>query len=445
MNLSFQKAVLLYQQNRNQEALGALDQAEREMPESASVAELRALVLIGLGRHDAAVACAKRAVELAPDSNSTHVILGRALLERGELGLAEASLREALRLDPSDPFDYGWLARVQLDQQRWEQALATAEQGLALDADNDLCLHQRAAALMLLGRKPEAAKAVEALLERSPNGSATHAALGYLLLHGGDVAAGKAAFLESLRLNPENEDAREGLVQALRAQHRLYGWLMRLMLVLGRTRTRGVVVLIVAGYVAFRLCDWLAGLGPEWVVPATLLRGLLWAAAVFVLVAEPLYDLVLRLSPEGRAALSPSAVRASNWNIACLLVGLGIGLFWAMGGGSIWGGYALGVLMLMPCFKETFQAPSAWVRRRLGWWTAVAAALLPVSLVLLVSVFVLRPPNARLLLRIAIYLPLATMIMGWTADNVREWLERRAPDPNTTSNGPDPSRTPTSA
>lgn len=428
MNAPFQRAVLLLHQERFADAVRELEAAERLEPDSACIAELRAVALSRLRRYEAAIAAARRAVELNPESNPAHSVLARVHLERNDLRAAERAVTEALRLDPEDPFDHGLLARIWFEQGRWSEAVAAADAGLVFDPEHDLCLHYRAVALVMAGRKEEARRALDALLAEAPDCAATHGAVGMSLIRAGDAEGARAAFLEALRIDPQNAEAREGLVTALRVRHRLYGALLRGLMAVGRFRAAGVWGLALVGILALRGGRWLAERGPDWIVAGTLARAAVWVLVVFAVVAEPLFDLALRMTREGRLALTARAIRSSNWQSLCLAAGLVLGLIWTVAGGALWSSSALAVLMLTFGIRETFLAEGAWVRRRMGAYTVALAAFVPMGFVAPVVGLALGRMGGAPVVRSAVLFPMVTMLGSMFADNLREWLERREPD-----------------
>lgn len=420
---------MLLHQERFDDALRELGEAERLQPDSACIAELQAVALTRLKRYDAAMGAARRAVELDPESNPAHSVLARVHLERNDLRAADRAISEALRLDPDDAFDHGILARIRFEQGRLGESVTAAEAGLACDPEHDLCLHYRAVALVMSGRKEEAKAALDALLAEAPDCAATHAAVGMSLIRAGDAEGARDAFLEALRIDPESADAREGLVTALRVRHRVYGALLRGLMWVGRFRVWGVWGMVVVGVLALQAGRWLGDLGPGWVVPAFWLRALVWTLVVFMVVAEPVFDLVLRCTREGRLALTERQLRATRWYAVCLAFGLLFGGLWALGGGRVWTTVAMASVLLTTAVRETFASDSAWVRRRMGWFTVGLALFIPASLAALVLGIALGRVGGVPVISVGLALPVVTMLGAMVADNLKEWLERRQPDP----------------
>jgi len=97
----------------------------------------------------------------------------------------------------------------------------------ALDPEHAGCLNLRAMAEVKLGRKAQAAATIEAALARDPENAGTHANRGWTYLEESDPGRALEHFREALRLDPENEWAREGMVEALKARHGVYRLVLR--------------------------------------------------------------------------------------------------------------------------------------------------------------------------------------------------------------------------
>src|SRR4030095_8604876 len=106
-------------------------------------------------------------------------------------------------------------------------------------------------------------------------------------------------FREALRLDPQLDPAREGLVRALKARNPLYGALLRYFLWMSRVPARTRWAVLVGALLIARV------LGPLFVLSLLFM----WLPGT----AEPMSNLVLRLSRYGRLALSRTETVASNW------------------------------------------------------------------------------------------------------------------------------------
>jgi hypothetical protein len=93
---------------------------------------------------------------------------------------------------------------------------------LSLDADNSLSANQLAQALRLQNKLVENATHLSGMLERDPEDPFTHANAGWTALQRGQHREAETHFREALRLDPDFDYAREGLLNSFRARSPLY-------------------------------------------------------------------------------------------------------------------------------------------------------------------------------------------------------------------------------
>jgi tetratricopeptide (TPR) repeat protein len=241
----------------------------------------------------------------------------------------------------------------------------------------------RAIALVRLGRKAEAGQAIESALARAPESAVTHANQGWTLLHQGNPKKALEHFREALRLDPENDWARHGIVEALKARNIIYALMLRYFLWMSGLSARLQWGIILGGYFGNRILAGLAHGNPSlapWILP---LRILYITFAVLTWTADPLFNLLLRLNRFGRLVLTPEQIVSSNWFGACLLLALlslGACFFtnfalWALFGALVFG------LLLLP-LAGTFKCSSGWPRMMMAIYTS-GMALVGIGAVLL--------------------------------------------------------------
>jgi tetratricopeptide (TPR) repeat protein len=109
-----------------------------------------------------------------------------------------------------------------LGLQQWAEAESTARRALALDPDDQTAANQLAHALRLQNKMAENADQVAWLLERDPEDPDSHCTAGWAALQRGEFRVAERHFLEALRLEPEMENAREGVLESFRARSPLY-------------------------------------------------------------------------------------------------------------------------------------------------------------------------------------------------------------------------------
>ncbi|HKV11522.1 MAG TPA: tetratricopeptide repeat protein [Thermoanaerobaculia bacterium] len=318
---------------------GRYELAERELrrhlashEDDAVARSLLAYGLWHLERNDEAEREARAAVAAMPDLAFAHYHLALVLDHRERLPEAVKAVEQALRLDPEDADYYALLASIRTQQRRWREALAAAEKGLALEPEHLGSANLRAMALTNLGRAGEAHEILDDALAQDPENDLTHANRGWTLLRQGKPREALDHFKEALRLDPSSEFARAGIVEALKGKNPLYRPILSFFLWAGSLSGQAQLALFLGLLFGVRALRRIAAASPAL---APFLYPVIWAYTGFVLVtwlATPLFNLLLRLDPLGRMALSREEIRASNWLGADLALGLAaLGTWWATG------------------------------------------------------------------------------------------------------------------
>ena len=371
--MSLERASLLLQQRRHDLAETELRRHLAGDPDDAPGHTLLALCLAALERPREAIDEAREAIRLAPDLPNAHYAHALALEAAQRYDAAEDAIREAIRLDPEDADNRALLAQLHVDRQRWRDALAAADEGLAIDPEHGTCLNLRAHALVQLGRRDDAAETIDEALARDPEDPLTHANQGWARLHAADYAGALEHFREALRLNPQLEWAREGLVEALKARYPVYGLLLRYFLWMSRLPRGTQMLVIFGGWFGMRIARGLAAMDP---MLQLILTPVIIAYAIFAVLtwtADPLFNLLLRLNPFGRYALSREQATASNWvgifTAAALLCGVAAAL---LGSPSLGFG-ALCTFGLVLLVAGVFRCPHGWPRLVAALYTGLCA------------------------------------------------------------------------
>ncbi len=376
VNAHLQRALLLLDQSRHALAEGEVRQALGQDPNDAFAHAVLALTLVGQEKRADATAAARQAIHLAPDVPFVHYALARVLYDRNDHAGALKAAEEAVRLDPADADYLSLVAAIHVDERRWPAALEAAERGLQQDAEHVGCTNLRAIALVRLGRKAEAGATMDAALAKAPEDATTHANMGWTLLHRGEPKPALEHFREALRLDPENEWARAGIVEALKAQNFIYALMLKYFLWMAKFPPGTQWAIILGGYFGFRLTAGLAAANPGL---AVVLLPLKFAYIVFALMtwlAQPLFNLLLRLNRFGRLALSREQIVASNWVGACLGLAVVCVVGWLLAGLTgplIMGALVFGMLALP--VSAVFNCAAGWPRRVMAGYSGLLAAV----------------------------------------------------------------------
>ena len=376
MNPNLERGILLYQQSRHDLAETELRQALAADPHDAYAHALLALCLAHRENYQEATDEARQAVRLAPDFPFVHFAHASVLYDRNRFSEALTAVNEAIRLEPEDANQYALLANIHLQECRWPSALAAAERGLQLDPQHVGCTNLRAIAMVRLGRKAEAGRTIDAALSKNPDNSLTHANQGWTLLERGEPKKAAEHFREALRLNPQNEWARQGIVEALKARHFIYALMLKYFLWMGKFSRRGQWGIVLAGYFGIRILGVVAQNNPElapWILP---LRILYIVFALMTWLAHPFFNLLLRLNPFGRLVLSREQTAASNWFGLCLLLALaGLAACAIKGFAAPWILIALVFGFLLLPVSSVFKCHAGWPRNTMAMLAITLAVL----------------------------------------------------------------------
>ncbi len=302
---AIERARLLLQVERHEEALRELTRALAQEPENPEAHTLLALAAMGAKRFDDATAAAQRAVGLAPEWPRAHYVLGAVACDRGRDAEGLASAREAVRLDPDDPDHHALEAACLAGLKRWKEMRAAAERALALDPTHVWGLNLRASALRQLGELDAATDALDYALAEDPEDASTHTNYGFAALQRGQIHEALEHFREALRLEPDNEAARQGLAEALKARNPLYRPILWWMLWSSKL-TGGSALLVVFGLMfgMRALAKSMPASGPLSVVLFAIIA--LYVLAVWTSwVGSALFDFLLWLRRDTRDVLLP--------------------------------------------------------------------------------------------------------------------------------------------
>lgn len=370
--------------------MGRMDQAEREYRMAVSddprdaIARCMLAQAIGSqgGRGDEALREARDAIALAPDLAFGHRVEAGLHVDGGRLKDAERAAREAVRLDPEDEDNYAMLSHALQAQRRWAEALTAADTGLELSPVDPQLLNLRAQALVGLGRKDEAGATLQGALARDPENADTHANQGWALLHRGDRKGALGHFRESLRLDPQGEWARAGLVEALKAGNPVYAAMLRYFLWMQRLDPRTQRFVILGGFFGYHVARGVARNNPAlapWLTP------LIVAYVAFVLltwIAPQLFSAVLLASRDGRYALSDEQRRSGMFMAAGMAAALALGTAYLLTrAGWAENGAILAAVLLIP-LASVFRGPRGRPKPKMAMLAGTLYALAALAVAL---------------------------------------------------------------
>jgi tetratricopeptide (TPR) repeat protein len=323
-NPTLQRALLLHQQGRTADAERELRQSLAEDPHYWYPHALLALCLADQHRLQEATAEATAGISLDAEQPFAHYAMASVMRQRRRYGDAQEAIKEAIRLDAFDPDHLAMLAQIRFEQNAWPSALEAAERALELDGEHIAATNLRAMALVKLGRRDEANASLHGALARAPEDATTHSNQGWSHLHAGEHRKALEHFREALRLDPESEWAKAGVVEALKSRYFIYRWLLRYFLWMARLSSGTRWGIVIGGYIGYRALSRIATNNPD---IAMYIWPVVIAYAVFALTSwlgPPLFNLLLHLNRFGRLALT------RDQRISSIITGILLVLAFAM-------------------------------------------------------------------------------------------------------------------
>ncbi|MBN2446524.1 MAG: tetratricopeptide repeat protein [Phycisphaerae bacterium] len=320
MEKHVERGRMLYSSSRYDAAEAELRKALAEEPGDFIALGFLALSIAHQDRPDEALATAQEAVGHGPDEPYPHFALALVHFIRDEYLKSKAAVLESLRLDDEAPWAWALLANIHIVREEYTEALDAANHGLEIDPEDSGCQNFKALALTQLGRHREAAATIKGQLQRDPDDAMTHANQGWAELHANNPKQAAIHFREALRLEPELEFARVGMLNALRARNPIFRLLLAYFLWMSRLSQGARWGVIIGGVFGVKLLRQAAKHNPSLMCIAIPVI-VLYLLFVFITWTGPiLANLLLRLDKFGRHVLSKDEIRASNY------VGVSLGL-----------------------------------------------------------------------------------------------------------------------
>lgn len=302
MAVLIQRAHILLQQGRFDDAFTALRQHLSTNAHDTEGLYLLTICYLETGNIVEAEQVAANTLSFAPYDDRFLYLQSRIAFIKNQYNEAIRAISSAVAINPGYAHYFAMWSQILLNKKEYEAALQKAEEGLALNPEDEVCLNLRSHALFSLGRKEEAFSNLHEALEHNPENAYTHANLGWKWLEVRDHRKALEHFRESLKIDPNNELARNGMVQAMKAKYWLYRQFLNYSFFMSRQKASTQWGIIIAIFVLTQVAN-------QYYFPLYVILALI---AVSTWLITPVSNLFLRLNPYGRYALSPEQTKVSN-------------------------------------------------------------------------------------------------------------------------------------
>ena len=195
-------------------AVKAYDRGLAVEPENVELLNAKGFALFQQGKSEQAVVSLQKAIEVDPKHWKSHNNMALASVDLGELEVAEAHYRESLAIEPQAAI-YNDLGFVLARQGLPHEAAEMYRESLELDPESATAHYNLAVSLAGTGELAEAETHLRSSIEIEPTSRAL-TVLGLILSRQeGRGDEGVATLRKALELDPDNQEARRLLAQAV--------------------------------------------------------------------------------------------------------------------------------------------------------------------------------------------------------------------------------------
>jgi len=222
-----ERARVLINLNRKPDAIKELHQALVYKPENLVTLQMLCACYYDTGNHQESMELAKKIIGLNPDADLGFYYLAINYGAIDNYPLALKNIEIAISIDPWDADFFAYKSALFIDQKEWERALEATSQALTIDPEHTQALNHRITTLTKLNRKGEILTHVAEVLAADPDNAYSHSTIGWSKLETKDYQEAQKHFAEALRLNPNSNHARIGMVNAIKGSNVLYSMVLR--------------------------------------------------------------------------------------------------------------------------------------------------------------------------------------------------------------------------
>ena len=323
VEMLLERGDILMDQGRFKDAEKMIKQALEKEPDNADALALMGRCYMNNKQIDEGIRIVSRALAIDPNNSFFFYLLGFGYYHKDENLIAETNLNKAIEIDPLNAEYFGLLSLVLIDQKHFERALDTSNSGLALDPNNITCLNARSIALNKLKRIDEAFKTMDSTLAHDPDNEVTHTVVGWNLLERGNHKKALHHFREALRIDPDFENARSGMKEAMKSRILPYKWLLQYSFWINNKGRKLQAVLPILLYVAFRILIGISNAGNT-----SELTWILIATYILIIVTSwtigSIANFILLFHPTGKYALSAGEKWSAINVVTVMMIGISI-------------------------------------------------------------------------------------------------------------------------
>jgi len=357
--------------SRYEEAIKALKQVLTTDQENFEANLLLAGCLYDQQKFHESFEYSNRLMSIAPDVPASYYYHALNFGGLRDYANSEKFIDLAIELDPYDADFWSLKSWLYIVKKKWSDALDFAEKGLSIYPEHIQCLNNKSTCLIKLNKIDQLEQNIQETLAQDPENYYSHANAGWVELEKGNYKKAKEHFLESLRLNPANEPARNGVIQTLKSRNWFFRLFLKYYFWIGKHQGYAQWAIIIGVYIGGRAIRKLSEIYP-YLLPVSILFSIM---VYLTWIINPLFNLFLSLDPLGKHVLNKNEKTCAGYVAAGLLfASISLGL-WLYKDVEQWLYTSLIFATILIPISSYYELEPYQSKTKVGWLTVIMACL----------------------------------------------------------------------
>ncbi len=301
-NVNLERGAQLFEIGRYKEAIPYIVNSLTDISDNFEAKYLLAQCYYLTGEETKALNLALELRSFNPNFDSIYFLLSQIYLSNDKIKEALEQIDIAINLNPYEESFFGQKSYIKINQKEFNKALFFADEGLKINAKSDFCLNARATALTKLKRNDEVEVTIENLLNDNPENDFSHANVGWSYLEKNKILKAQTHFKEALKLNPNSDFAREGMITAVKANNKIYNLYLRYAFWISNKSQKNQWFFIIGIYLVYRFSvKLLSASGLTFIAIPLIIVYLIFALGSWFI--DPLSNMILLFDKFGKYLL----------------------------------------------------------------------------------------------------------------------------------------------
>ena len=321
MDPFIERANLLLKQGRVNDAISQIKTLLQQNPDNDEALALYTRCFYDKKEFNEGIKTCLHAIAQSADNHYYYYLLAFGYYRKNNNKEAIDQLDRSIHLNPFFCEAYGLQSHIFCEEKDFEKALQKANEGLAFDPENISCLNGRSVALNKLKRTDDAIETMQLALAQDPDNEFTHVTVGWNYLEKGKNNIAATHFKETLRINPNNTNAKSGLKEALKSKIPPYRWLLQYSFWINNKGKKARWVFPLGLFFAVRLSSSAFEYKESTQIVGVVIIGVYIFFVLITWLINPLANFFLLFHKEGKHAINQTERYTSISVVSSLLVG----------------------------------------------------------------------------------------------------------------------------